>query len=74
MTHHCKSSDKIIKHEIKDQQIESDCHELYDQIIITRYIVEKPNNKKLSEKMKKDDDIHIKNYSFFSNYSCEQSR
>ena len=60
MTDHCESCDKIIKHEIKDKQIETNCHIFYDQFTITRYIVENPNIKNLSQIMKKYVEIHNK--------------
>ena len=74
MTCQCKSCDKIIKHEIKDQQFESNCHEFYDQFTITRYIVQIPNNIILSEKMKNYVDIQKRILVFFSTYLCEESR
>ena len=65
MTCQSKSRDKIIKQEINDKHFESDCHKLYNQFTIKRYIVENPNYNKFSGIIKKYVDIHNKKCSFF---------
>ena len=55
----------MISYEKEDKHFRSICHKLFDQFTITRYLVENPNIKNLSEIMKKYVEIHNEKYSFF---------
>ena len=58
--YHCKICDIIIRCELKDEHLESDCHKHFELFTFTRYIIEKPDVDNLTKTLKNYVDIHNK--------------
>ena len=65
MINHCEICNQIKRYQKKDRLFKSNYHKFFEQLTITRYIIENTNINNLTEIIKKYGNIHNTKYSFF---------